>query len=107
MPLLRRLGEAVRAVDFGLFGPGDMLLAVGGQPLAMASIQRTAPTTPYAVVLLLFAAVGMTLFLGIAAAVTLAVGDHVLGVELAGLALAVAAGTRFVTDRASRPLSRG
>jgi uncharacterized membrane protein len=84
-----------------------MFLTHGGQPRTMTSIQRTAPTTPYAVVLLLFAAVGMTLFLGIAAAVTLAVGDHVLGVELAGLALGVAAGTRFVTDRASRPLSRG
>jgi hypothetical protein len=73
----------------------------------MTTVQRSAaPSTHLAVVALLFAAVGMTMLLGLAAGLSLALGDHVLGFELAVLAVAVAAGTRFVTDRADRSVGR-
>jgi hypothetical protein len=73
----------------------------------MTTVQRSAaPSTHVVVVALLFVAVGMTMVLGLFAVLSLAVGNHLLGFELAALAVLVAAGTRFVTERADRSLGR-
>jgi hypothetical protein len=74
----------------------------------MTTVQRSAaPSTNLAIVALLFTAVGVTMLLGVAAVLSLALGDHALGFVLAVVAVAAAAGTRFVTDRADRSLARG
>ncbi len=73
----------------------------------MTTTVRDTPSTPLAVVALLFTAVGLTMLLAVGAVASLAIGSHVLGAELAVLAVAVAAGTRLVTERADRSHARG
>jgi hypothetical protein len=63
-------------------------------------------TTNPAAVVLLFTAVAMTMLLGFFAVLSLAVGDHALGLELGLMAVAVAGLTRFVTERVDRSLVR-
>ena len=63
-------------------------------------------TTNPAAVALLFTAIAVTMLLGFFAVVTLAVGDHALGFQLAVLAIATAGLTRFVTERVDRSLVR-